>query len=69
MYKGGFRIISEAGRQVVWLEFFGPYFAIWQGFGWLDESQVDWQETVLKRKFGECLLCIGFVRAKKKGTP
>jgi hypothetical protein len=46
MYKGGFRIISEAGRQVVWLEFFGPYFAIWQGFGWLDESQVDWQETV-----------------------
>ena len=34
-------------RQSDWLEFFGLDFAIWQGFGWLDESQVNWQETVL----------------------
>ena len=48
-------------RQSDWLEFFGLDFAIWQGFGWLDESQVNWQETVLKRKFEEHLLCIGIL--------
>ena len=61
MYKGGLCFVSEAGRQVTWFEFLGPDFALWQRFGWLDESQVNWQETVLKRKFEEHLLCIGIL--------
>jgi len=61
MYKGGSISLNLAVDAWDWLGFFGPDFVIWQRFGWLDESQINWQETVLKRKLKECLLCIGIL--------
>jgi len=51
--SGGFTMNpSEAGQ----LQFFGPDFAIWQGFRRLDGSLVDWKQSGLKVKFEECPL-------------
>ena len=69
MYKGGSISLNLAVDAWDWLGFFGPDFAFWQGFRHLGECRVDLEQTVLKSKFGECLLCISLGMKTKKATP